>query len=83
MQFYAPNYLEATLRMRGKELVPSQALTLSEAIRDDQVLKYITNSWQDFGAQKQSFAYPKRVTVWQKNSIVNDPDIKINYLPST
>jgi hypothetical protein len=67
--------------MRGKELVHSQSLTMSEAIRDDQVLKYLTSSWQDFGAQKQSFAYPKRVTVWQENSIVNDPDIKIHYLP--
>jgi hypothetical protein len=83
MQFYAPNYLEATLRMRRKELVPSQALTLFEAIRDDQVLKYLINSWQDLSAQKQSFAHPKRVTVWQKNSIVNDPEIKIHYLPST
>ncbi len=81
MKFYAPNYLEASLHMRGKELVHSQSLTLSEAIRDDQVLKHLTNSWQDFGAQKQSFAHPKRVTVWQKNSIVNDPDIKIHYLP--
>jgi hypothetical protein len=81
MQFYAPNYLEASLHMRGKELVHSQALTLSEAIRDDKVLKNLANSWQDFGAQKQSFPYPVRVTDWQKNSIDNDPDIKIRYLP--